>query len=187
MPFVISYPTVFRAVEKLIKIGLVVRRENVLFAVVQNEPCLVQNEPGLVQNEPDLVQNEPKSTPPYNPPIINNINNKIKASMQTNFEIFWNLFSPSAEYSNRRAATQMIFEKRSSAAQQAILSALRENGHGSAENPFFYVQDFPDPQPTFLRGDEPGDLVQVRYNGLFKICTRATMELFGLEYIRDWH
>ena len=43
-----------------------------------------------------------------------------------------------------------------------------------------------EPQPTFLKGNEGGDLVQVRYQGLYKICTRATMELFGLEWVRDW-
>ncbi len=41
-------------------------------------------------------------------------------------------------------------------------------------------------QPVFLKGNEDGDLVQVRYHGLYKICTRATMELFGLEWVRDW-
>jgi hypothetical protein len=43
-----------------------------------------------------------------------------------------------------------------------------------------------EPQPIFLRGDEGGDIVQVKYNGAFKLCTRATMELFGLEWVRDW-
>ena len=41
-------------------------------------------------------------------------------------------------------------------------------------------------QPEWLRGDEGGDIVQVRYNGAYKLCTRATMELFGLEWVRDW-
>ena len=44
----------------------------------------------------------------------------------------------------------------------------------------------PEPQPQWLKGNESGDLVQVRYQGLYKICTRATMELFGLEWVRDW-
>ena len=42
-------------------------------------------------------------------------------------------------------------------------------------------------EPTFLRGDEPGDLVQVHYNGLYKICTRETMKQFGLEFYRNWN
>lgn len=109
--------------------------------------------------------------------------------MQANFEKFWKFFNPATEYHNRRAATQMIFEARSEAAQNAIVEAAQEGapGHpGDKQNPYFFVQDFPDPQPVFLRGDEGGDIVQVRYNGTFKLCTRATMELFGLEWVRDW-
>ena len=40
--------------------------------------------------------------------------------------------------------------------------------------------------PQFLRGDEAGDIVQDFYNGTYKLCTRATMELFGLQWVRDW-
>ena len=29
-------------------------------------------------------------------------------------------------------------------------------------------------------------LVQVRYNGMYKICTRKTMEEFNLEFVRVW-
>ena len=43
------------------------------------------------------------------------------------------------------------------------------------------------PGPEFLRGDELNAEVQVKYNGMFKICSRATMELYGLEYVRDWN
>ena len=42
------------------------------------------------------------------------------------------------------------------------------------------------PQPVFLRGDESGDIVQVRYNGAYKLCYRSTMDLFNLEFVRDW-
>ena len=41
-------------------------------------------------------------------------------------------------------------------------------------------------QPEFLKGNEEGDLVQVLYCGAYKICTRATMELFGLQWVKDW-
>ena len=41
-------------------------------------------------------------------------------------------------------------------------------------------------QPQWLRGDEAEDIVQVKYNGSFKLCSRATMELFGLQWVRDW-
>ena len=116
--------------------------------------------------------------------------------MQTDFEKFWFYFKPSAEYQNRRAATQMLFEARSEVAQKAIVEAAQEGGGSfpcDNPNPYFYVQDFPEPQPYFLTGVEQDDchaacipLVQVKYDGKFKICTRDTMKLFKLEWVRDW-
>ena len=54
------------------------------------------------------------------------------------------------------------------------------------KNPYFYVLDFPEPKPSFLKGNEKGDLVQVKYNGLYKICTRETANLFHLQIIKKW-
>ena len=203
MPFVISKDTAQRAVQKLLNLGLIERREEKLFALSQNETSLSQNETVLSQNETRLSQIE---LPPNNPPINNNMNEKEKEQQHvlcardcekqqdSLFEMFWKDFSVSmpAEYHNRRAATQMLFEARSSAAQQAIVEAVLSGslplgeGGGRGLNPYFFVQDFPEPQPLWLRGDEGGDIVQVRYNGAYKLCTRATMELFGLEWVRDW-
>ena len=192
MPFVISHVSVYRAVQKLLNLGLIERREEKLFALVQNEPSLVQNEPSSVQNV----------LPPNNPlNINNNMNEKEKEqprALRTHdgdeqqdclFEKFWKFFSPAPEFHNRYGATKIAFEQRSEVAQQAIVEAAQEGapGHpGDNANPYFFVVDFPDPQPVFLRGDEAGDIVQVRYNGAYKLCTRATMELFGLEWVRDW-
>ena len=194
MPFVISHPTVIRAIQKLLNLGLIERREEKLFALVQNEPSLVQNEPSLVQNV----------LPPNNPlNINNNMNEKRKEqprALRTHdgdeqqdclFEKFWKYFSKAMppEFHNRKGATKIAFEQRSEVAQRAMVEAAQEGapGHpGDNANPYFFVVDFPDPQPVFLRGDETGDIVQVRYNGAYKLCTRATMELFGLEWVRDW-
>ena len=199
MPFVISHVSVYRAVQKLLNLGLIERREEKLFALLHNETEPLQNETTLLQNETSLLQNV---LPPNNPPIINNNMNEKEKEQQRAlcardcdeqqdclFEKFWKFFNPAPEFHNRRAATQMIFEARSEAAQQAMVEAAQEGapGHpGDNPNPYFFVQDFPEPQPVFLRGDEGGDIVQVRYNGTFKLCHRATMELFGLEWIRDW-
>ena len=201
MPFVISHPTVIRAIQKLLNLGLIERREEKLFALVQNEPTLVQNEPTLVQNEPSLVQNV---LPPNNPPINNyNMNEKEKEqprALRTHdgdeqqdclFEKFWKFFSKSmpTEFLNRKGATKIAFEQRSEVTQRAMIEAAQEGapGHpGDQQNPYFFVQDFPEPQPEFLRGDEDGDIVQVKYNGMFKLCTRETMQRFNLEWSRDW-
>ena len=197
MPFVINRMTVTRAVQKLLTLGLIERREEKLFALLQNETELLQNEHESVQNETELLQN---ALPPNNPPIINNNMNEKEKEQQRAlcardcdeqqdclFEKFWKFFNPAPEFHNRRAATQMIFEARSHAAQKAMLDSLSlGEGGGRGVNPYFFVQDFPEPQPVFLRGDEGGDIVQVKYNGTYKLCHRATMELFGLEWNRDW-
>lgn len=199
MPFVINHSTVYRAIQKLLTLGLIERREEKLFALLQNETELLQNATELLQNETKLLQN---ALPPNNPPIINNNMNEKRKEQQRAlcardcekqqdclFEKFWKFFNPAPEFHNRRAATQMIFEARSEAAQRAMVEAAQEGapGHpGDNQNPYFFVVDFPEPQPVFLRGDEGGDIVQVRYNGTYKLCHRATMELFGLEWIRDW-
>ena len=196
MPFVMSHMTAHRAVEKLLNLGLLERRENKLFALYQNVTEPSQNVTTLEQNVTTLEQNV---LPPNNPPINNNMNEKEKEQQRALgardceeqqdclFEKFWKFFNPAPEFHNRRAATQMIFEARSHAAQKAMLDSLSlGEGGGRGVNPYFFVQDFPDPQPVFLRGDEGGDIVQVKYNGTYKLCHRATMELFGLEWNRDW-
>ena len=199
MPFVINRTTVYRAIQKLLNLGLIEERENKTLFAVQIAQESVQNEHESVQNAQGCVQN---ALPPNNPPIIyNNMNEKEKEQQRALcardcekqqdclFEKFWKFFNPAPEFHNRRAATQMVFEERSHAAQRAMVEAAQEGapGHpGDNQNPYFFVQDFPEPQPVFLRGDEGGDIVQVKYNGTYKLCHRATMELFGLEWIRDW-
>ena len=199
MPFVINHSTVYRAIQKLLTLGLIERREEKLFALLQNETELLQNATELLQNETELLQN---ALPPNNPPIINNNMNEKEKEQQRAlcardcdeqqdclFEKFWKFFNPAPEFHNRYGATKIAFEQRSEVAQRAMVEAAQEGAPGHPadnQNPYFFVVDFPDPQPVFLRGDEGGDIVQVKYNGTFKLCTRATMELFGLEWIRDW-
>ena len=195
MPFVMSRPTAFRAVQKLLTLGLIKEGENETLFAVQNEQTCVQNEQTCVQNE----------LPPNNPPINNNMNeNQLSSPAQDarteekkteenlDFMDFWILFSAPKDMLNRENACRRLWESQtfSRAKKQAIMNELTEhqmNGTLTEErNPFFYLNNHDEPQPTFLRGDESGDIVQVRYNGAYKLCYRATMELFGLEWVRDW-
>ena len=204
MPFVINHSTVYRAIQKLLNLGLIERREEKLFAVLQNETELLHDATELLQNKTELLQN---ALPPNNPPIINNnMNEKEKEQqralcardceeqqdcqfLEEDFNAFWMFFDPKPEFANRKKATWEVWKTRTPVARKSILEAAQEGapGHpGDNPNPYFFVQDFPEPKPYWLRGDEPGDIVQVRYNGTYKLCTRATMELFGLEWVRDW-
>ena len=195
MPFVINRTTVYRAIQKLLNLGLIEERENkTLFAV--------QIAQESVQNAQECVQSV---LPPNNPPIINNMNeNQLSSPAQDarteekktkenlDFMDFWFLFSAPKDMLNRENACRRLWESQnfSRAKKQAIMNELTEhqmNGTLTEErNPFFYLNNHDEPQPTFLRGDEPGDIVQVRYNGAYKLCYRDTMTLFGLEFVRDW-
>ena len=150
-----------------------VRSENTDSVHSENENVHSTNENVLSENSP------------YNP-LNNNITDKKQADMPTDlFEKFFKKFVP--EFKNRFTVTWYNFDKRSPAAQQAMWNAVKDEPDGTVDkNPFFFVQDFPEPQPEFLRGDEGGDIVQVKYNGTFKLCSRTTMELFGLEWVMDW-
>ena len=202
MPFVISRMTTTRAVQKLITLGLVEERDNVLFSDVNSQMSNAQIE----QNDAQIVHDDAQIVLPLNnPPINNNMNeNQLsspahdarteekKTEENLDFMDFWFLFSAPKEMLNRENACRRLWESTtfSRAKKQAIMKELTDhqlNGTLTEErNPFFYLNNHEEPQPVFLRGDEGGDIVQVRYNGAYKLCHRATMELFGLEWVRDW-
>ena len=202
MPFVMSHMTAHRAVEKLLNLGLLERRENKLFTLYQNVTEPSQNVTTLEQNVTDLEQ---IVLPPNNPPINNNMNeNQLSSPAQDarteekkteenlDFMDFWKLFSAPKDMLNRENACRRLWESQtfSRAKKKAIMKELTEhqmNGTLTEErNPYFYLNNHGEPKPEFLRGDESGDIVQVRYNGAYKLCYRSTMELFGLQWERDW-
>ena len=210
MPFVMSYKTANRAVQKLLTLGLIVERDDALFTNNQSpitDGQIVPNNGQIVHENGQIVQESGQIVlPPNNPPIINNNMNEKQLSSPAqdarteekkteenlDFMDFWFLFSAPKEMLNRENACRRLWESQtfSRAKKQAIMKELTDhqmNGTLTEErNPFFYLNNYEEPQPVFLRGDEGGDIVQVRYNGTYKLCHRATMELFGLEWNRDW-
>ena len=200
MPFVINRTTVYRAIQKLLNLGLIEERENKTLFAVQIAQESVQNEHESVQNEQECVQNV---LPPNNPPINNNMNeNQLSSPAQDarteekktenflDFKDFWISFIVPVEYENRKNACRNLWATFSDVKKDAILCELQglcEEGRMTEErNPYFFLNNYEEPKPIFLRGDEGGDIVQVRYNGAYKLCTRETMNLFHLEFVRDW-
>ena len=204
-----SHETARRAVQKLLNLGLIERRDEKLFAVTQIVTDDAQNVTEPTQNVTSDAQNV---LPPNNPPINNNMNeNQLSSPAQDarteekkteenlDFMDFWFLFSAPKEMLNRESACRRLWESQtfSRAKKQAIMKELTNhqmNGTLTDErNPFFYLNNHDEPQPTFLSGQEQDrlrelgiPLVQVKYNGKFLICTRDTKELFNLEFVRDW-
>lgn len=110
--------------------------------------------------------------------------------LQYDFETYWNLIRAGEKFEDRKDAAREEWAKNPEK-HVAIIKWLNKHGPYVGRNPFFFIQDFKVRRslrtPVFLRGDEKGDLVQVRYNELFKICTRQTAQEFNLEIIKNWN
>jgi hypothetical protein len=210
MPFVMSHETARRAVQKLLNLGLIERREEKLFALTQivtDDAQIVtddaQNVTEPTQNVTSDAQNE---LPPNNPPILyNNMNEKEKEQQralcardcESQTPSFSDLTTAFGLKGGNMTSTQFeaakeLWRNCSPAKKRKLYEALDSGAHFKPRLDWL-ISDFPEPQPHFLSGVEQDNchiacipLVQVKYNGQFKICSRATMELFGLEWVRDW-
>ena len=127
MPFVMSHETARRAVQKLLNLGLIERREEKLFTLTQIVTDDAQNVTELTQNVTSDAQNVP---PLNNPPIMD----------------FWFLFSAPKEMLNRENACRRLWESQtfSRAKKKAIMKELTDhqmNGTLTEErNPFVYLR-----------------------------------------------
>ena len=203
MPFVINHSTVYRAIQKLLNLGLIERREEKLFALLQNETGLLHDATELLQNETELLQN---ALPPNNPPIINNnMNENEKEQPRALRTHDGENQTPSfidlkEAYMDKGGTIPSFIEETAKniwwsctlAKKIKLLEAVRSGAHFKPRLDWL-ISDFPEPQPEFLSGLDQDKLrekgipmVQVKYNGKFLICTRETMVLFGLEWNRDW-
>ena len=205
MPFVMSHMTAHRAVEKLLNLGLVERRENKLFALYQNVTESSQNVTNLEQNVTNLEQIVTKNDSPLYPLINNNdMMNEKNATCahtcdtrtpETPSFIIPEFLDLTYEYQQKGGdhivkgavldLAQDAWRKCTPAKKVKLLEAVRSGAHFKPRLDWL-ITDFPEPQPDFLRGDEDCPIVQVRYNGLYKLCTPETMQLFELEYVRIW-
>ena len=67
--------------------------------------------------------------------------------LKTDFETYWALFRPDANFDNRKDATKIEWDACSPDKQQAIIAWLRKHGAYKGRNPYFFIQDFRVMQP----------------------------------------
>ena len=100
---------------------------------------------------------------------------------------YWDFFLPSDLTRDRKGITFEQWLRRTPAARKAMLRYLETNG-APQKNPFFWVQDFPEPRPHNLNGeslpDEP--LVRAKYNGVGGLYTKAEATLFNMQIIGEF-
>ena len=108
--------------------------------------------------------------------------------MEYTFDDIWKLLHPKGEYVRRVNACGKIWSGLALHRRKHIydtIVTLKAQGKYVNPNPLFAIKDNDSTQPEFLRGDEDGDLVQVRYEGKYRICTRETAKEFGLTITKD--
>lgn len=114
-------------------------------------------------------------------------------SQLSSFDHLWSLLSPSSEYQRKREACKSLWDSFPLEHQRIIYASLhrqKERGESIHPNPCFALEDNVKAQPPFLTGTEIDEawangaaLVQVRYNGLYKICTASDARSFGLHVV----
>ena len=101
------------------------------------------------------------------------------------FNTFWrNYHVDEALFPHRRAATLKLWIDKHPAAREAMLAEVEANGGPKGKNPYFYVQEFPEPEPTNYNGRrlKPGvTYVIAKYKGAYGTYTLEEAVAFGLE------
>ena len=114
----------------------------------------------------------------------------------TSFDYLWQVIDPADSYPQVKDTCRKIWDAQPLLRQRLIYATIQQklrDGEKVHPNPKFALEDNLNAQPEFLNGIQQDEcflngipLVQVRYNGLYKICALATMKRFGLDYIKDW-
>jgi hypothetical protein len=205
LPFVISKPTVSRAVDKLLTLGLIERRGDKSLFLVQNETKLSQNETQSSQIETQSFQNETNPTPPYNPPINNNneMENEntrtlVPAHEAATSDLRTIYFEIRKIFNDKHGlhkvgeglAAEEAWKQASHAKRVKLLEAVK-SGQWDKPRIDWLIADFPEPKPHILDGFEQEVMwrngmvpMLVKYDGKFVAVTEQEMILFGLEFVR---
>ena len=109
--------------------------------------------------------------------------------MDKDFNEFWNAYQPDEiRFPRRRAATFRAWNERTHAARKAMLAKVKAEGAPKWKNPYFYVVDFPEPEPHNWNGDprigammRTGTLVSAKYKGHWGMYSQEDVREFGLE------
>ena len=209
LPFCIGRETVRKAVEKLLALGLIVRRENGSLFIAQNEQPIAQNEQAIAQNEQPIAQNGQNSTPPYNPPIIdNNNNNNLTETIpcvpatenvgeiftEYTFDIFLQAFHPTWPMrADRKADLRYKWEHEYSRAKKKFImddlfAHEAANTLTDLRDPFTYCEKFKVPAPYDYNGHEIPAGTQVfsaAYNGAWGMYTQKDIDDYKLELPKE--
>jgi hypothetical protein len=193
-----------RVLDNLIEKQLIVFEENKWRSVASDNIGVVLNNESVASGNESVASDNSPHTPLYNNINKNNQssfaqiareeeeereNNMDNFNFTNDFLTFWKLFNPAPEFANRKIATAKIFDEATKAKQIALLRSLPfREGEGVGLNPYFYVNNFPEPTPTNLNGTLQGSEMlnanQAKtafYDGKWGLYSLEDIKLFNLK------
>ena len=81
------------------------------------------------------------------------------------FRDFWTLFRPAEKFDNRQKCSRMLWATRSAQAREAMLQHLKTQGAPPNKNPYFWIQEFPEPGLEPIRRTTTTLTEPTNYNG----------------------
>ena len=101
------------------------------------------------------------------------------------FNTFWRNYQVDERlFPRRRAATLKLWMDKPPAVREAMLKEVAANGGPKGKNPYFYVQEFAEPEPTNYNGRrlKAGvTYVIAKYKGTYGTYSLEEAKEFGME------
>lgn len=101
------------------------------------------------------------------------------------FNRFWRLYKVDETlFPRRRAATLKLWIDKHPSAREAMLAEVEANGGPKGKNPYFFVQEFAEPEPTNYNGRSLKHGIQyviAKYKGSYGTYTLDDALSFGME------
>ena len=107
-------------------------------------------------------------------------------------EVLWPIINTGGRYNSRHRACMAMWLEMSDLKRANVYTAADDPDNPRNPNPYYFLQDFPDPEPKYLNGREmelewsAGRSVhQVKVGDKFKVVTVADLKLFGLDSYKE--
>ena len=101
------------------------------------------------------------------------------------FNRFWRSYRvDETMFPRRRAATLKLWINKQPSAREAMLAEVEAHGGPKGKNPYFYVQEFAEPEPVNYNGRslKPGaQYVIAKYKGAYGTYSLQDAQEFGME------
>ena len=112
----------------------------------------------------------------------------IDAEIIKQFNTFWRNYKvDETRFPHRRAATLKLWIDKKPVTREAMMADVVANGGPKGKNPYFYVQEFAEPEPTNYNGRSLKSglkYVIARYKGVYGTYSLEEAKEWGMEIVK---